>query len=192
MPALRTQFFPALRVLLVGGCLGLLACAPVRANPYDEVDQLTRAGKWDEALSSAERHLQAHPRDPQMRLLRGVVLNEQGRSGEAMAVYQKLAEDFPELPESYNNMAVIYAAQNQFDKARAALDMATRANPAYASAFENLGDVYARLAAQAYAKASQLQGNPPELKSKMNALRDLFQLGHKAPAKAAKPTPGAS
>jgi tetratricopeptide (TPR) repeat protein len=39
-------------------------------------------------------------------------------------VFTKLTDDYPELPEPYNNLAVLYAAAGQYDKARAALEMA--------------------------------------------------------------------
>jgi Flp pilus assembly protein TadD len=59
-----------------------------------------------------------------------------------------LIEDYPELPEPYNNLAVLYAQQKQFDKARTALEMAIRIHPGYATAYENLGDLHSRLASQ--------------------------------------------
>jgi tetratricopeptide (TPR) repeat protein len=49
-----------------------------------------------------------------------------------MAVFSKLTEDYPELPEPYNNLAVLYAQQKQYDKARTALEMAIRIHPGYA------------------------------------------------------------
>ncbi len=60
------------------------------------------------------------------------------------------------MPEPYNNVAVLYASQNRFEKAREALEMATRNSRSYAIAHENLGDVYARLASEAYRQAVQL------------------------------------
>ena len=85
-----------------------------------------------------------------------MIQRESGKPTDAIATFTKLTEDYPELPEPYNNLAVLYAGQSQFDKARAALEMAIRTNPSYATAHENLGDVYAKLASQAYNKALQL------------------------------------
>src|SRR3990172_3862933 len=102
-----------------------------------------------------------------MRFLKGLILTEQSKSTEAISVFTKLTEDFPRLPEPYNNLAVLFAATNQYEKSRAALEMAIRTNPTYATAHENLGDVYAKLASQAHSKALQLDaGNtavPPKL-----------------------------
>lgn len=62
-----------------------------------------------------------------------------GQAADAVATFTKLTEDYPELPEPYNNLAVLYANQNQLDKARTALEMAIRTNPSYATAHENPG-----------------------------------------------------
>jgi len=60
------------------------------------------------------------------------------------------------MPEPYNNLAVLYAAEGQERKAAEALEQAIRTNPSYTTAHENLGDLYARMASEAYAKALQL------------------------------------
>ena len=140
--------------------LFVLACAWVtplaHADEYSDVNQLLRSGKYTEALSKADQYLASKPRDPQMRFLKGVVQTEAGKPVDAIATFVKLTEDYPELPEPFNNLAVLYASQGQYDKARAALEMAIRTNPSYATAQENLGDIYAKMASQAYAKALQL------------------------------------
>lgn len=155
----------------------LLASAPVRADEYADVNQLLRSGRFTEALTKADQYLAGKPKDPQMRFLKGVVLTEAGRANEAIATFQKLTEDYPELPEPYNNLAVLYAGQAQFDKARAALEMAIRTNPSYATAHENLGDVYAKLASQAYSRALQLDSNNTAVQPKLALIRELFSAG---------------
>jgi ketosteroid isomerase-like protein len=53
--------------------------------------------------------------------------------------------------------------------------MAIRTNPSYATAHENLGDIYAKLASQAYNKALQLDAtNANSVKPKLALIRDLF------------------
>jgi tetratricopeptide (TPR) repeat protein len=121
-----------------------------------------------------------------MRFLKGVVLTESGKTDDAIATLSGLTQEFPELPEPYNNLAALYASQNQYDKARTALEMAVRLNPAYATAHENLGDIYAKLASQSYAKSLQLNGNNPQATQKAATLRDLLAPQTKAKA-AAKP-----
>jgi Flp pilus assembly protein TadD/ketosteroid isomerase-like protein len=144
------------------------------ADDYAEVSQLMRSGKYTEALNKADQYLSSKPRDPQMRFLKGVIQRDTGKTAEALTTFTRLTEDYPELPEPYNNLAVLYAGQSQFDKARVALEMAIRTNPSYSTAHENLGDVYAKLASQAYVKALQLDANNPAVAPKMALIRELF------------------
>lgn len=151
-----------------------MAFSVAQADEYSDVSQLVRSGKLAEALTKADQHLTAKPRDPQMRFLKGVIQRDSGKTADAIATFTRLTEDFPELPEPYNNLAVLYAGQSQFDKARTALEMAIRTNPSYATAHENLGDVYAKLASQAYNKALQLDGTNSAVAPKLALIRDLF------------------
>ena len=153
-PLISTHFLrQAVRLVTLAAALG----APlVHADEYSDVNQLVRAGKLADALGKADQYLAGKPRDPQMRFLKGVIQTESGKPNDAISTFLKLTEDYPELPEPYNNLAVLYAGQGQYEKARAALEMAIRTNPSYATAQENLGDVYAKLASQAYSKALQL------------------------------------
>ena len=147
---------------------------PALADDYADVNQLMRSGKPAEALAKADQYLAAKPKDPQMRFLKGVIQTDAGRTADAIGTFSKLNEDYPELPEPYNNLAVLYAGQSEFDKARAALESAVRANPSYAIAHENLGDVYARLAGIAYSKAQQLDARNTSVQPKLALIRQLF------------------
>lgn len=181
----RTSIYSALRLLAV---VAAFTSLPVHADEYEDVSQLLRAGKMAEAASKAEIFLTAKPRDPQMRFLKGVIQRNAGKQAEAIVTFTKLTEDYPELPEPYNNLAVLYAGQNQFDKARAALEMAIRTNPSYATAHENLGDVYARLASQAYNKALQLDSANAAVPPKLALIREVFKPNLKTQPAASAPT----
>ncbi len=159
--------------MAVSAALGATA-AMAQADSYADVNRLVRAGQLSEALAKTDQHLATKPNDPQMRFLKGVILTESGKSSDAIAAFLRLTEDYPELPEPYNNLAVLYAGQSQFDKARAALEMAIRTNPSYATAHENLGDVYAKLASQAYSKALQLDAGNTGVAPKLSLIRNLF------------------
>jgi tetratricopeptide (TPR) repeat protein len=121
-----------------------------------------------------------------MRFLKGVIQTQAGSTAEAIATFQALTQDYPELPEPYNNLAALYASQNELDKARTALEMAVRMNPSYAIAHENLGDIYARMATQSYGRALQLEPGNPLLQPKINLLRELPAAGAKAKPAAKK------
>jgi len=81
------------------------------------------------------------------------------------------------LPEPYNNLAVLYASQGQYEKARVALESSIRTHPSYATAHENLGDIYAKLASQAYDKALQLDSSNTGAKTKLAMISELIGSG---------------
>ena len=155
------------------------------ADDYSDVNQLLRSGKLTEAQAKVDLYLAVKPRDPQMRFLKSAVQSAAGHPLDAITTLSEITQEYPELPEPYNNLAVLYASQNQFDKARTALEMAVRINPNYATAHENLGDIYAKLASQAYSKSLQLNANNPQASKKVALLKDLLAPAG-APAAAAK------
>ena len=157
--------------LLAAWCLA--SAAPARADEITEIARLQKAGLTVEAMAMVDQALATRPKDPQLRFLKGVLLTDAKRNAEAIAVFALLNEDYPELAEPYNNLAVLYAGQGQLDKARVALEGAVRSNPNYATAYENLGDVYARLAVQAYARALALDADNASLAPKIAQLRTL-------------------
>ena len=183
MSPVRRFLVQLLGLLTLAAALGWSPAA--RADDYGDVNALLRGGKLPEALARTDQYLAGKPRDPQMRFLRGMVLTEAGRTAEAIEAFSALNQDYPELPEPYNNLAVLYAGQSQFDKARAALEQAILANPSYAIAHENLGDVYAKLASLSYAKAQQLAPGNTGVQPKLALIRQLFAPAAKTPAQPA-------
>lgn len=155
-----------------------------------EVQRLIKDGQHSQALKLIDEALAKNPKDAQMRFRRGVALSMLDRKGEALAVFQKLVEDHPEMPAPYNNIAVIQGSQGDYEKARQTLEKAIRTNPAYATAYQNLGDVYAQLASQAYTKALQLDKADASVQPKLALLRELVagpNTPPPAPRPAAKP-----
>src|SRR4051812_23374351 len=115
------------RTWLRGGVTLLCACAilsvaSARADDVEDAQKLLKAGQSPQALERVNRALAANPKEPQARFLKGVILTEQGKQSEAIEIFTKLTQDYPNLPEPYNNLAVIYAAQGQYEKARTALE----------------------------------------------------------------------
>jgi len=182
-------------------CAAALFLLPpaTRADEVQEAAKLLKAGQHAQALERVNKALAGKPRDPQARFLKGLILAEQGNQKEALDIFLKLTQDYPQLPEPYNNLAVLYAAQGQYDKARAALEQSIRTHPTYATAYENLGDVYAKLASQAYDKALQIDSSNAGAKNKLALVRELVGPPAKqpvavaaAPAQAKQPAPAAA
>ncbi|MCA1938791.1 MAG: tetratricopeptide repeat protein [Dechloromonas sp.] len=179
--------FRALRALAFGLSIGF--AAPVFADNLPDIQRLIRQGQHAQALEKVDQYLTSRPKDAQGRFLKGLILTEMNRPADAIGVFTKLSEDYPELPEPYNNLAVLYAQQKQYDKARTALEMAIRTHPSYAIAYENLGDVYAKLASQAYDKALQLDGANATTQNKLALIRDLISTSGKGNVRPPAPTP---
>lgn len=176
---------PRLLRLTVGAVFvfGLLGSGPLHADALSDAQTLLRQGQLQQALERVDQYLASKPKDAQGRFLKGLVLTELNRSADAIGVFTKLTEDYPELPEPFNNLAVIYAQQKQYDKAKVALEMAIRTHPSYATAHENLGDIYARLASQAYDKALQLDSTNATAQSKLALMRDLTSVSGRGGAR---------
>jgi len=153
----------------------LAACAGhASADEIADIGKLLKGGQLDQASQRVDAYLASKPRDAQGQFLKGLIQTEQNKTTEAIATFTRLTELYPELPEPYNNLAVLFAGQGQYEKARSALEMAIRTHPSYATAHENLGDVYAKLASQAYDKALQLDSNNPTAQTKLALVRDLI------------------
>ena len=169
----------------------MLAAGSAYADDYSDVAQLLKSGKAPQALQKADEYLAKNSRDPQMRFLRAIALTNDNKTDAAIIAFRQLTEEYPELPEPYNNLAVIYARQGDLDKARAALEAAVRNNPNYAVAHENLGDIYARLAYQSYAQSLAKGGRAAALNPKLKQLKDMLQssaaIAPAAPAAPQKP-----
>src|SRR3972149_11318327 len=130
----------------------LVASAPAIADDVHDASKLLRSGQHQQALERVNKVLADKPKDAQARFLKGLIFAEQGNTKEATEIFLGLTKDYPDLPEPYNNLAVIYASQGQYDKARVALEQSIRTHPSYATADENPGAGYAKLASQAYDK----------------------------------------
>jgi tetratricopeptide (TPR) repeat protein len=179
-----------MRVLTTLLAVALGVALPALADDLDEASKLLKAGQRDQALERVNRALTQKKDDPKARFLKGIILSEQGNTREAIDIFTKLTQDYPNLPEPYNNLAVIYASQGQYDKARSALEQSIRTHPSYATAYENLGDVYAKLASQAYDKALQLDKSNTGAQNKLAMVRELTGgpvTVAEAPKPAAKP-----
>lgn len=161
--------------MALGLTLGSGFClhATAWANTVEEASQSLKAGDHAKALEQINRFLANKPKDAQGRFIKGLILTGLNKPTDAIAVFKKLTEDYPELPEPYNNLAVIYAQQKQYEKAKEALEQAIRTHPAYATAHENLGDIYSRLASQAYGKALQIDGSNASAQTKLAMIGDL-------------------
>lgn len=160
-----------------------------QADDLKDISQMASQGQQAAALDRINAYLTANPKDVQAMFIKGVILAEQNRRDEAIKVFTDITEKYPNLPEPYNNLAVLYADQGQYDKARKALETAIKTHPSYATAHENLGDIYARMASEAYDKALQLDNGNTRAQNKLSLIKDLFSSTGKPIQLASKSSP---
>ena len=146
------------------------------AAPIDDARALIAQEKHAEALTLLDGQLSNNPQDAEARFTRGLVLVRLNRTDEAIKAFSALTRDYPQLPEPYNNLAVLYAQQGNYEKARDALEAALATSPSYPTAHENLGDIYAALAGAAYNRALTLDQNNGVVRAKLNLIGQLDQV----------------
>ena len=144
------------------------------ADELKDISQMADNGQPAAALERINTYLAANPKDAQAMFMKGIILAESNKREEAIKAFADLTEKYPNLPEPYNNLAVLYADSGQYDKAKNALETAIKTHPSYATAHENLGDIYARMASEAYDKALQLDSGNSRAQSKLAMIKDLF------------------
>jgi tetratricopeptide (TPR) repeat protein len=153
----------------------LLCASPVtHADEMADANLLFKQGQHSQALEKVNNYLASKPKDAQARFLKGLILTEQGKTADAIRIFSALTDDYPDLPEPYNNLAVLYAGQGQYDKAKQLLEKAISTHPSYATAHENLGDIYAKMASQAYDRALQLDHGNTATQTKLAMIQNLF------------------
>ena len=157
------------------------------SDAVTEAQALIQQGQLDQALARLDNHLDSAPQDAEARFARGLVLVRLNRSDDAVKAFADLTRDYPQLPEPYNNLAVIYAQQGEYEKARNALEAALANHPSYGVAHENLGDIYAALAAAAYNRALSLDQKSSSVRAKLNLINQLDSLADSGAGISARP-----
>ena len=84
----------------------VLSATSVWAADAASVSQSLQKGDLQGALQQVDTLLAQKPKDPQYQFLKGVILTEQKKDAQAIQIFQSLTEQYPELPEPYNNLAV--------------------------------------------------------------------------------------
>lgn len=153
-------------------CLAV-STASAQSSEVQDINLQFRKGDLAGALARANAYLGKNPKDAQVRFLKGLILADQGKTNDAIALFTDLTEDYPELPEPYNNLAVLHASQGKYEAAKNALEMAIRTHPSYATAHENLGDIYAKMASIAYDKALALDSKNTAAQTKLALIKDI-------------------
>ncbi|SAK54340.1 TPR repeat-containing protein [Caballeronia catudaia] len=169
----------AIATLGLAACIGVSGAAFAQTSPAtrDDTPQIDAAianKQWTDALTQLDARIASNPRDAQAKFKRATVLARLNRDDEAIAAFTELTQTYPELPEPYNNLAALYAKKGRYEDARAALETAVKANPGYALAYDNLGDLYLRLASESYKRAQSLGSKSPLTSQRIAAIQNIY------------------
>lgn len=148
----------------------------VISTPHNDVRKLLRQAKYAQALLLVNKNLATNPRDPQMRFWQGYIFEQLGQPEMALQIYLELTREYPELPEPFNNLGVLYAAKGDYASAKSALDNALRANPNYAAAHENMGDLLVNMAKQSYERSLALEPKQRGIAPKVEQLKPILDI----------------
>ena len=167
---------PGKLILLIALFLSV-SLQPVSADTeLKQAQSLIAQGDLKQALSVTDEFLAKDNKNIEARFIRGLILTKMNDLDKAEQIFLELTKEHPELPEPYNNLAVIYAAKGQYEKAEEALQEAINTHPSYATAHENLGDIYAKMASQAYNQALELDQGNQTAREKLSLIGELFSL----------------
>ncbi|MCV2369288.1 tetratricopeptide repeat protein [Roseateles oligotrophus] len=154
----------------------LLNLGQAQASELELAQRQWLAGQRTQAVATVEAALQKTPNELNLRFALGVMRMEQGEQAAALNIFTALTQDFPDLADPYNNLAVVHAGMGELDLAQQELEQALALQPGHAQALENMGDVLLRLALRAYQRAQQAQVAPSSsLALKLSRTQDLLQ-----------------
>jgi Flp pilus assembly protein TadD len=148
----------------------------VISTPHNDVRKLLRQAKYPQALLLVNKALATNPRDPQMRFWQGFIFEQLGQPDMALQVYLDLTREYPELAEPFNNLGVIYASKGDYPNAKASLENALRANPNYAAAHENMGDLLVNMARQSYERSMAIDAKQRGISQKIEQIKPVLEI----------------
>jgi len=147
--------YPVLRRLALV-LLWSFSCSPLNAaDQFDAgtINQLIKNNQLILALERVDQWLDLQPSAALPLFLKARILTTNGKNDQAVTIYEKVIEVEPDLPEAYNNLGLIYAAEGNLEKATRYFQLGLQTNPAYATLYQNLSTLYATRAISAYRKA---------------------------------------
>jgi len=143
-------------------------------NNTDEIKLLLKNGNYKKAEGLINNSIESNLNNPEILFYRGIMETNLGKTNQAIDTFRDLTERFPELPEPFNNLAVLYAEKGQFRLAKEILEQAIKTNPSYLTAHINLGDIFTKMASEAYNKALEIDKSNNIAITKLSMITQLF------------------
>ena len=140
----------------------------------NEIKLLLKNGKYKIAENIINGAIEEDLNNPEILFYKGIIETNLGKTNQAIDTFRGLTERFPELPEPFNNLAVLYAEKGQFRLAKEILEQAIKTNPSYLTAHINLGDIFTKMASEAYNKALEIDKSNNIAITKLSMITQLF------------------
>ena len=151
-----------------------LSDAVAGPTDLDSIRRMAASGEQMAAIARLDDIIAEDDNDLQARFLKGSLLLESGDRDGARDTFAEIARLFPRLPESFNNLAAIYAEEGEYEKSRQALLSAAANAPDYAAVRSNLGDLYVKMALDSYHKALELNPADEVSRERLQHIKQLF------------------
>ena len=162
-------------LLTIMACFFLLSSLTSFAqDKIGEIKTLLKNGKYNQVEILINNFNENNLNDPELLFYKGIVETNLGKKNQAIDTFRDLTERFPELPEPFNNLAVLYAEKEQYRLAKEILEQAIKTNPSYLTAHINLGDIYTKMASEAYNKALEIDKSNNIAITKLSMITQLF------------------
>ena len=152
----------------------LLSNAQSEQKSIEEIKILLKNGDYTNAEKLANQSIEKNLNNPELLFFKGIIETNQGKKNQAIDTFRDLTERFPKLPEPFNNLAVLYAGKGQFRLAKEILEQAIKTNPSYLTAHINLGDIFTKMASEAYNKALEIDKSNNIAITKLSMITQLF------------------
>lgn len=158
----------------------LFLCLPfsLHSNTITQLKNELSQQKFSSAAITGLALLKKQPDNDQILFLTALAFQQNQQPKQALRYYQQLSQHNPDLPEPLNNMALIHLQQGNHDQAVDALIASLKTHPAYATAWQNLSNLYQGLASEAYRKALSEENKTSQVldKIQLTALKNLHYL----------------
>jgi tetratricopeptide (TPR) repeat protein len=173
------------RVLRLHGlCMAVLVAillsGPVQAVNHESVsarnEPLLKVGRHAGSDKEVKPAQMPEGDSAQLKFVQCVQQAQQDAPKKSIACFQRLIQEYPELPEAYNNIGVLYAGMGMHVEARKWFERGLTQQKAYATLHQNLLNLQSEINRSAYAAALQLDISKNNVQPKLGLLAKITSL----------------
>ena len=139
---------------------------------YHAAESLATNGNPELALRQLEARLATAPDDGKAAYLKGLILMQMSKREEAERWFRMMQVNFPDMPQPYNALAVIFDSRGDLLAAQQVLQELLSRHPEQQGARVNLGNIYLKLARQEFEKALKEKPDDAMIRKKLEAIQE--------------------